>query len=388
MTRRFQIVIPLLEQLCNFEETVVRDAACQSLIDISQKLSDEENTTVIVPCVLRLAEGTWFTNRVSAINLMSNIYEKTGEHKGTLRKKIKDLAGEDTPMIRRAVASGLGRLCQKMKPESFVADMIPILKNLVNDDQDSVRMLCIDSIVEIAKSFTKELNKANIIPILIHMNRDKAWKVRIKISNSFAKLSEAMETEITDNSLLTLFSSLLQDLEGEVRLAATQNFSGLLKLTSKTKYSTVLQTIMELTKDSLPLVRVSAYENLTVLAQGVSKDDLKNKIIPLILSNYKNETDNEVKIDLLRALSSAGVNLGQDSLTIITPQDNQNFLKEKSWRVRREVYNMIIAFSTNGLSSQLFEVHFQDFFLSYLTDPVYEIRMHGHTLLKVAYLDS
>jgi len=41
---------------------------------------------VIVPCVLRLSEGVSFTHKVAAINIMSSIYEKTGEHKTTLRK--------------------------------------------------------------------------------------------------------------------------------------------------------------------------------------------------------------------------------------------------------------------------------------------------------------
>lgn len=78
--------MPLLENLCSFEETVVRDAACESFITLSDKLSEEENTEVIVPCILRLAEAAWFTNRVSALYTMSHIYEKTGEHKATFRK--------------------------------------------------------------------------------------------------------------------------------------------------------------------------------------------------------------------------------------------------------------------------------------------------------------
>lgn len=286
-------------------------------------------------------------------------------------------------MIRRAVASGLGKLCQKMKTDSFVQDMIPVLKTLVNDDQDSVRVLCIDSIVEISKAFTKELNKAHIIPILIHMIRDKAWKVRIKISNNFAKLAEAMGTEITDNSLMNIFSILLNDPEGEVRSAATQNFSGFLRHTSKSKYPTMIPYVQELIKDTIALVRVCAYEIITLIAVSLPKEDVKQKLIQNILTNFKTENDNEVKMELLRSLTSCGITLGADLFTIITNQDIQNLIKERSWRVRKEVYNMIVEVSLNARSNQLFEVHFQEFFLSYLTDPVYQIRMHGNTLLPV-----
>jgi serine/threonine-protein phosphatase 2A regulatory subunit A len=284
-------------------------------------------------------------------------------------------------MIRRAVAVGLGKLCVKMKSDSFVQDMMPILKNLSADDQDSVRVLCIDSIVEISKVFSKELNKANIITLLILMVRDRAWKVRIKMSNSFAKLAEAMGTELTDNSLMGIFCSLLNDPEGEVRTAATQNFTGFLKHTPKVKYPVMIPYIQELTRDTIPLVRVCAYEILTLIAIDLPKEDVKHKLIGAVLNQFKTETDSEVKIELLKALTSCGIRLGAELFAIVTNQDIQSLMKERSWRVRKEVFNMIVEVSINAKSNQLFEVHFQEFFLSYLVDPVYQIRIHGNNLL-------
>ena len=200
-------------------------------------------------------------------------------------------------MIRRAIASGLGKLSQKMKADNFVQEMIPILKTLSNDDQDSVRVLCIDSIVLMSKVFTKELNKGNIIPILIQMIRDKAWKVRIKISNNYTNLADAMGSEITDNSLLNIFSTLLTDPEGEVRLAATQNFTSFLKHVSKGKYGAMIQHCIDLNKDTIPLVRVCSYENTSIIARNLPKDEVKQKLVGSILANFKTEANNEVKIE-------------------------------------------------------------------------------------------
>lgn len=290
-------------------------------------------------------------------------------------------------MIRRAVAIGLGKLSGKMKPDMFVQELIPILKNLVNDDQDSVRVLCIDSLVEISSTFTKDLNKANIVPILIHMIRDRAWKVRIKISNMFAGLAHSMKNEIADNTLLNIFSSLLGDTEGEVRTAATQNFGKFLAYVSPSKYSQVLSPILELLKDTIPLVRVAAYEIVIRIASGLSKDELKGKLINTILDQFKTEQDNEVKIEMAKALTACGLAMGTDFFTKITNQDVANLLKQSSWRVRKEVYNMIVEISVNSKSNQLFEVHFQEFFLSYLNDKVYQVRMHGNSLLQVAFDD-
>lgn len=284
-------------------------------------------------------------------------------------------------MIRRAIAQGIGKLSSKMKIDNFVQDMIPIVKVLINDEQDSVRLVCLDSIVEMSKSFPKEMNKSTIIPILIPMIRDRAWKVRIKIATNFTRLAENMGFDIADNTLLSIFSTLLSDPEGEVRLGASENFVGLMKFISKSKYPGLIAQLAELVKDSLPLVRVAGYDIFATIITSLPKEDIKQKIIGTFLQNFKTEKDNEVKIMLLRALTCCGITLGAELLAIITNQDINFFLKEKSWRVRKEVYNLIVEVACQSRSNQLFEVHFQEFFLGYLNDQVYQIRVHGSSLL-------
>lgn len=85
-TKKFQILVPILETLASFEETIVRDQACKSLILISNSLTEEDVVATIVPAILRLAEANWFTNKIAALDLICSLYEKTGEYKSTLRK--------------------------------------------------------------------------------------------------------------------------------------------------------------------------------------------------------------------------------------------------------------------------------------------------------------
>ena len=79
-------MVPILESLASFEESVVRDQACETLKNLYEKLSEEEIVASIVPAILRLADAAWFTSKVSALNLICNTYEKAGEYKSTLRK--------------------------------------------------------------------------------------------------------------------------------------------------------------------------------------------------------------------------------------------------------------------------------------------------------------
>lgn len=78
--------MPVLETLAAFEETVVRDQACEALTSISEKLSEEDIVNTVVPVLIRLSESSSFTAKISGLNIICQIYEKTGEYKSTLRK--------------------------------------------------------------------------------------------------------------------------------------------------------------------------------------------------------------------------------------------------------------------------------------------------------------
>jgi len=105
----------LLEKLAKSDETVVREQSVRSLITISEALSDTEIQNVFAPMVIRLAQGEWFTGRVSSCSLFFHAYPRSGAQKERLRKKFMELCQEDTPMIRRACASKLGQFSTQLE---------------------------------------------------------------------------------------------------------------------------------------------------------------------------------------------------------------------------------------------------------------------------------
>jgi serine/threonine-protein phosphatase 2A regulatory subunit A len=85
------LFLPLLEKLCNADETVVREQAYTSMSAISGSLSDAETQSVFAPIVIRLAQAEWFYGRVSACHLFSHAYTKSNALKERLRKKFIEL---------------------------------------------------------------------------------------------------------------------------------------------------------------------------------------------------------------------------------------------------------------------------------------------------------
>ena len=78
-----------LQILAGAEETVVREEAVRSLDKISSNLNQDDNLGIIVPCIMDLSASEYFTHKVSAINLMSCIFDRAGSQQESLRKYAK-----------------------------------------------------------------------------------------------------------------------------------------------------------------------------------------------------------------------------------------------------------------------------------------------------------
>ena len=120
--------LPCLEKLAKHDETVVREQSAHSLIKICNELSDAEIQNVFAPMVIKLAQGEWFTGRVSSSYLFSACYSKSGPMKEKLRKKFIELCNEDTPMIRRACASKLGVFATQLDKQHVLQEILPIFR--------------------------------------------------------------------------------------------------------------------------------------------------------------------------------------------------------------------------------------------------------------------
>lgn len=153
------VLVQPLETLATVEETIVRDKAVDSLRRLSgtvTALSDEDGRTLHVdhmfPLVQRLSTGDWFTSRISACSLFSDIYQRTPADRQEIRSEIlglyKALAHDETPMVRRAAASNIGHVAQAIHivaPDLVQTELLPVFADLVDDEQDSVRLLVVEN---------------------------------------------------------------------------------------------------------------------------------------------------------------------------------------------------------------------------------------------------
>ena len=95
------------------------------------------------------------------------------------------MCNDETPMVKKAAASRLGRFSNVLSKEHVISDLIPVYKQLVKDEQDMIRILCIDSLVKLVECFNKEENQKYTLTVLLDAGEDKSWKVRLAIAKNF-----------------------------------------------------------------------------------------------------------------------------------------------------------------------------------------------------------
>jgi serine/threonine-protein phosphatase 2A regulatory subunit A len=247
------VFLGLLESLAKQDETVVREQAAKSLTTICETLSDAEIQNVFAPLVIKLAQGEWFTGRVSSCHLFFPCYSKSGPQKEKLRKKFIELCNEDTPMIRRACASKLGLFATQLEKQHVLQEILPIFRQLSQDEQDTIRVMCLESLIPMAKYLSKEENQIHTLGTLLAAGEDKSWKVRLAFAKNFAQFADSFGKEITDNNLIQTFTILLNDNEAEVKHAAITNISECLKNLSTEKIcNLMLPTLQQAYSDATP----------------------------------------------------------------------------------------------------------------------------------------
>lgn len=158
---------------------------------ICQALSQQQVEEFFIPLVIRLSKADWFTSKISATGLYTVAYPKASPQIQTeLRSHYSQLVHDETPMVRRAAATNLGKFVKAMPSDVVIKDMIPLFQFLAGDEQDSVRLLTIEILIAIAEvvPVEQQANLGQLLQILKALFTDKSWRVRYMVADRFEKV--------------------------------------------------------------------------------------------------------------------------------------------------------------------------------------------------------
>ena len=373
-------MIYILEKLVSIEESVVRQKAVCGYVALAKSVGKKELKEVVLPNVKKLSESSSLTTKISAVDVMTDIYPLCGEdEKKVIRGRFNVLFGEDSLMVRRVLATKLGTLCGYMKKSLVVAELIKSFKMLSNDDSAKVRIITIDSLVNLAECLSEDENKTHMIPIIINLTSDKSWRVRVHLASRFDDISNAVGADVSD-SLVSVFASLLRDAESLVRLDALKSLSKFVGNLKNDRISGLISVFKSLSTDPVALVRVSSAELFQAMLKNESiKDMLKTKAdvrekIHAIIKTLTQDEDMEVKIEAFEVVKLCGTYVPHSEVEELTVSIYKTLEENTNWRLRNSGIQTLLGLSLIYANQTLFDQKFKKAFLRGLTDKAEQVR--------------
>ena len=360
------LLLPL-ESLSTVEETVVRQKAVEGLVKVGERCDRASAMEHFCPLVKRLATGEWFTARVSACGLFACALEKVssngngGEEEKKMIAQLRSLFGQlcddETPMVRRAAATNLGKVAEaSVEDKQFINDeVLKWFGKLTADEQDSVRLLAVDDCVSLSKLVSEEERLKSIVPVALKFSSDTSWRVRYAVAQQIYELCEIIGADFAREDLFPAYENLLEDAEAEVRIAAAAKVSKFCALAGPERSrENIIPRVRELAKDASQHVRAALASVVMESAPTLGKEETVNQLLPIFLVLLKDEFP-DVRLNVIGKLDQVNEVIGVDTLSKELLPAIKDLAEDRHWRVRLAIIEYIPILATQtGESSFLF----------------------------------
>lgn len=368
---------PILETLSSVEDAAVREKAVESINAVVAE-SGADSITHFVAMFRRLADARWFTMRTAAAAIFTALYRRASANVQTeILKRYCQLGEDETPMVRRAVASVLKDIATCATDAAVELSLMRLLRDFSEDDQDSVRLLAAGACPPLASRCAAKGGLAPIGLIFQRIVQDVSWRVRYMAAENITPFTEIVAQDPTHLHLVAMFSSLLSDGEAEVRsVAASKVFLFCNALPPATRAAAVPKDIMprlsELARDPSEHVRTALAAVIMALSSLVGKDLTIAQLLPLFLHFLKDECS-DVRLNIISHLEDVNRVIGIGQLSQALLPAIQELATHRQWRVRLAIVENI-PLVAKQLGPEFFNTNLLMLCVQWLQDAIYAVR--------------
>lgn len=333
-------LLPLLEHLCQCEETLVRDRACKAVGEVVGKMAAVNGWWLqVAPAVQRLAQGEWFTSRVSAASVLGSVHALLGEEeRAPVRGMLDALVKDETPMVRRAVASVLPAVCRDAIVK-HAQECLAWLAAVSQDDQDSVRLLGVNVALAVVEAGEAQVVE-QVLPVLKRQSSDPSWRVRYVVGEKYAKLSLSLKHKLQAAAVfeewLHVFGQLLKDPEAECRAVTASLVGEVVSVMTPRAVDELLLAVKELCQDASHHVRTALAKSVTGLAPVLGKERTLQQLVPVFIQCLRDDCS-DVRLGLIARLDQVGDVVGREEVVTHVLPAITALAEDKSWRVREAI---------------------------------------------------
>jgi len=379
-------MLKLLQKLAMVEETVIREAAVGSIISCVQQLDGLFADQHVLSLIITLAEGEWWTNKVSAAAAGPRLYPylQSNKSREDCAKMILKLCRDEMPMVRQEAYVSIPNMLKAMGDKdinSLIQFIIPVLKILAKELQENMRY----QIVDLVKALLK-LNKPALIDVCRNyislVISDANWRVRKRFLDQLLDITDyAPESFVGE--ILEGFVRRLNDTEPTVRVKAIQLipkfFSHKNCRADKVRELVTDEVISTLVNDEYPEVREATSGSILHIFEKLEHPDkglatsTKEEIVD-IMGQFQSDDSGEVRLNFCKGLKMAHTLCGEDLFVSRLLPLVMKLQEDSKWRVRSGVFQNMSLFIGLCKSNKIPEVEFHKMLLEALKDPVADAR--------------
>uniref|UniRef100_A0A7S0V3B1 TOG domain-containing protein n=1 Tax=Hemiselmis tepida TaxID=464990 RepID=A0A7S0V3B1_9CRYP len=382
-------LLPLLETLCEHEETVVRNNAVEALVIVGKTMSGPAIQEQFAPMVKRLSSADFFPSKISGAGLYATVYPSTPHpQRPALRKQYELLAKDEMPMVRRAAFAHLPAFAAVMEKDVLMMELSPIFNELSSDLQESVRELAVENAVAMVKGLSADEATKLFGAFIDNVQNESSRSMRIHKAKHFVTLTHAMHPVRQMRDQVQAFLRLLAiDAELEVRTEVSLNIAPFCAhLEAQTLLGSILPVLRELSQmPQAPAdqevfavnqaVRESISEHAASLAPTLGPESTMSELLPL-LKIFLGDELVEIRRKALGSLAPVIETLGAEATEQHLLPQVLLMARDPIWRVRLAVVETIPVYAKH-LGLDLFDQTLKDIQVSALQDNTARIREAG-----------
>lgn len=382
-------ILSLLQKLAMVEETVIREAAVNSILSCAEHLDGSLVDSKVAPLVVALSEAEWWTSRVSAASCGPRLYGflKSQQSKEKLVDFVTKLSRDDMPMVRQEAYIAIPSMLKPMALENvmnLLAFIGPVLKNLSKELQENMRHRIVDIVKELLEiTNNHDLRDGDKLmdickDFLNNVIKDGNWRVRKRFLDKLIELANSTNAGFLNAHILPGFCRRLGDAEPTVRVKAIQLLPEFLghKNTNQdnVKELITLEIIRTLVKDEFPEVREATSGSLLSLFECriPVADAVKEEIVDF-LSSFQVDESGEVRLNFCKSIRKAIEILGEPLFVKSILPMVLKLQEDTKWRVRCGVIENITVLAKLIKKEEL-DRDMEKIILGPFKDPVCAVR--------------
>lgn len=377
----------LLQKLAMSDETVVREASVDSMIDIAAHVDVEYVEQHVLAVIGNLAKTSRWAARTGAAAAAPRLYEylKTEKNKEICQELVLKLCRDKMPMVRHEACSNVHHMLSPMGQQSIMVLLdfvVPIMKKLMNEQQEDFRCQIIPIIKILLKNGSKELlDVCN--EYLGYMFDDTDWRIREKVLENLMEIVELAPGFFINNDVLPDFVKCFHDKDTVIRIAAISmapEFLSHKKIdTRKIKVLLTHKIIKGLVEDENTEVREAVSGVILDIVGFIFEmhtNEEEKELVVHIMDKFFFDDSGEVRANFGNGLKKALLLCGKKNFISRVIPLVSKLLDDPKWRVRAHIFQHITLFAEMVKEENMDEHDFAKILDKALKDPVAEARTY------------